>query len=180
MAPSPPTRREILILILLLISLVSLSNLNKPSKTPLFSHPSLEAVINNWQSSPADPETTVVAHVPGHYPSSYTSPSHLHTTGWTILDNLYIFKGVVYIVTDNSSTIPDLNFIYSKGIYILPGRENELSRLPTDENIRLISSSQAKELFGSGIQTIDGMTVRPDPSIHLTNAKMFPVPASCK
>lgn len=77
-----------------------------------------------------------------------------------MFDHLYIFKGVVHIVTDSPSTIPDLSFIYSKGIRIAPGRENELLRLPTDEDIRVISSTQAKQLFGSDIQTMDGNTVR--------------------
>ena len=66
----------------------------------------------------------------------------------------------MYIVTDNSSTIPDLSSIYSRGIWILPGRAAYPSRLPTDEDIRIISTTQAKQLFGSGIQTIDGNTVR--------------------
>jgi hypothetical protein len=77
-----------------------------------------------------------------------------------VFDQLYILKGVVYIVTDSPSTIPDLSSIFSKGIYILPGPQNEPLRLPTDEDIRIISSTLAKELFGSGIQTIDGNTVR--------------------
>jgi hypothetical protein len=76
------------------------------------------------------------------------------------LDQLYIFKGVIFIVTDTPSTIPDLSFICSKGIFVLPGRENELLRLPTEENIRIISPEQAKQLFRSGIETIDGITVR--------------------
>lgn len=66
----------------------------------------------------------------------------------------------MYIVADNSSTIPDLNAIYSKGIFILPGRETEASRFPTDKDIRVITTTQAKQLFGSRIQTIDGNTVR--------------------
>jgi len=147
MAPSPPTGREVLILITLLISLVFLSNSDTPS-SPLFSHPSIDAILNTshkapWQSSQATvPETIVVTHAPG----------------WTVFDQLYILKGVVYIVTDSPSTIPDLSSIFSKGIYILPGPQNEPLRLPTDEDIRIISSTLAKELFGSGIQTIDGNT----------------------
>jgi hypothetical protein len=66
----------------------------------------------------------------------------------------------VYIVADNSSTIPDLKTIYSKGIFILPGRESEPARWPTDGDIRIITTTQAKHLFGSDIQTIDGNTVR--------------------
>jgi hypothetical protein len=141
MAPSPPTGREVLILITLLISLVFLSNSDTPS-SPLFSHEVLNTShVVPWQPTTV-PETTVVTHAPG----------------WTIFDQLYIFKGVVYIVTDSPSTIPDLSSIYSKGTFILPGRENEPLRLPTKEDIRIINPTQAKQLFGSGIQTIDGNT----------------------
>jgi len=147
MAPAPPTKREVLILVILLFSLLLLSNLNNPSKQL----PSFNTILNSsqhtdthfsWRSSSPIPETTVVAHVPG----------------WTILDRLYIFKGVVYIVSDHPATIPDLSLIYSKGIDILPGKENEPLRLPTEEDIRLISPKQAKQLFGTGVETIDGIT----------------------
>jgi len=153
MSPSPPTRREVLILIILLFSLLSLSNLNKPS-TPFFSSPSLADIDTrfSWKSSPV-PETTIIAHAPG----------------WTIFDKLYIFNGVVYIVTDDLSTIPEIQFIYSKGIFILPGKANELLRLPTEEDIRVISPSQAKQLFGSGIQTIDGFTFLVNDPLQLIN-----------
>ena len=88
-------------------------------------------------------------------------PHHTYlNAGWTILDRLYIFKGVVYIVSDHPATIPDLSLIYSKGIDILPGKENEPLRLPTEEDIRLISPKQAKQLFGTGVEIIDGITVR--------------------
>lgn len=65
MAPSPPTGREVLILITLLISLVFLSNSNTPS-SPLFSHPILNTshVVVSWQPTTV-PETTVVTHAPG-------------------------------------------------------------------------------------------------------------------
>lgn len=163
MAPSPPTGREVLILITLLISLVFLSKSNTPS-SPLFSHPSFDAILNTSHVVPGQsttvPETKVVTHAPGQGVFLIIFRLHLHHTGWTVFDQLYIFKGVVYIVTDNTSTIPDLSSIYSRGIFILPGKENEPLRLPTEEDIRIISPTQAKQLFGSGIQTIDGVTVR--------------------
>lgn len=70
MSPSPPTGREVLILIILLISLVFLSNSNKPS-AHIFSRP-LDAILNTshivtpWQSTTVS-ETTVVTHAPGQY-----------------------------------------------------------------------------------------------------------------
>jgi len=63
-------------------------------------------------------------------------------------------------VSDHPSTIPDVQFISSKGIYILPGKEAEDSRLPTKNEIQVISSKQAKKLFGkTSAQIIDGFSV---------------------
>jgi hypothetical protein len=49
--------------------------------------------------------------------------------------------------------------MYSKGLPISEGKEAEDSRLPTAEDIQIISSKQAKTLFGTGAQIIDGVTV---------------------
>ncbi|EFI27191.1 hypothetical protein CC1G_15016 [Coprinopsis cinerea okayama7 len=87
------------------------------------------------------PETKIVAHTPG----------------WTIFDRLYILKGVVYIVSDEPTSVPDVQFIYSKGLYIQNGAAAEESRLPTDKEIRVISTYEAKRLFGTGAQVIDGV-----------------------
>ena len=83
MAPSPPTGREVLILVTLLISLVFLSNSNAPS-SPLFSHPSFDAILNTshvvpWQPKTV-PETTVVTHAPGRlFFLSYTTTTPTYT-----------------------------------------------------------------------------------------------------
>jgi hypothetical protein len=50
--------------------------------------------------------------------------------------------------------------MYSKGIEIFPGKEAEDSRLPGDEDIRIIGTVEAKQLFGTGASVIDGVTVR--------------------
>ena len=49
--------------------------------------------------------------------------------------------------------------MYSKGVEILPGKEAEDSRLPGDEDIRIIGTAEAKERFGTGASIIDGVTV---------------------
>lgn len=90
-------------------------------------------------STPLD--TQIIAHVPG----------------WTIFDRLYIYKGVVYIVSDQPQQVPDLQFVYSKALRIENGLEKELERLPTDEDIKVISTSEAKKLFGTGAAIIDGV-----------------------
>jgi hypothetical protein len=66
----------------------------------------------------------------------------------------------VYIVSDDPSSVPDVENMYSKGPEILPGKEAEDLRLPGDEDIRIISTAEAKDLFGTGAAVIDGVTVR--------------------
>lgn len=81
-------------------------------------------------------------------------------TGWTILDRLYVFKGVVYLVTTDKENMPDIDALYSKAIFILPGKEAEDSRLPGDDDIRIVTPAQAKTIFGTkGAGVIDGLTV---------------------
>lgn len=98
-------------------------------------------------------------------------------TGWTVFDRLYILNGVVYIVSDDQAALPDVSFILSKGIPIKPGQEAEQTRLPTDEDIRTISTEEARHLFGTGASIIDGVTVRLlrplKPLTHLTHAQLF-------
>ncbi|KAJ3488619.1 hypothetical protein NLJ89_g11598 [Agrocybe chaxingu] len=153
MAPAPPTRREVLLLAVLLLVILFFSN----SEPPLPPSPTLPLAPSapvlevhtpqpldtrlTWGSS-RPPETTIASHVPG----------------WTILDKLYILKGVVHIVSDSPSTIPDVRYIYSKGLVIKPGQEEDQKRLPTDRHIRVISTKEAKKLFGTSAQTIDGFT----------------------
>jgi hypothetical protein len=79
--------------------------------------------------------------------------------GWSIIDQLYIFKGVVYIVSNDPHKIPDLSAIYSKGVDIEVGEEAEMARLPDDTDIRIISTTEARALFGTGAQILDGVTV---------------------
>lgn len=79
--------------------------------------------------------------------------------GWTIFDKLYVHNGVVYIVSDDPEKTPDVQFMYSKGIHVENGPEEEASRLPTDEDIRVVSSKEARRLFGTGAQLLDGVNV---------------------
>jgi hypothetical protein len=85
----------------------------------------------------------------------------INRTGWTLFEKLYIYKGVVYIVSDHPSSVPDVQFILSKGIPILLGVEAEESRLPTENEIQVITSQESKILFGGiSAHVIDGFSVR--------------------
>src|SRR6266567_6432140 len=101
MAPAPPTRREVLILAVLLAVLIFLGNSDTPPSIPeLKSPPPQQTNLSTtpvhethtphpidtrltWGSSPP-PETTIVAHVPGLFPSfPKTLPLLILVTGWT-------------------------------------------------------------------------------------------------
>jgi len=187
MAPAPPTGREFLIVAILLAVLVfplvyesslvpSFSQVIKSAETTNTTHTSSLLPLNtdehghgplgaamNWGSA-APPETTVVAHVPGEltpflllFPQNYQRTN----TGWTLFEKLYIYRGIVYIVSDHPSSLPDVQFILSKGIPILLGAEEEEGRLPTENEIKVITSQESKKLFGgTSAQVIDGFSVR--------------------
>lgn len=67
-------------------------------------------------------------------------------------------NGIVYLVTDEPEKVPAVDQMYSPGDVIRPGKEAELARLPTDADMRIISTKEAKQLFGTGAQTIDGVS----------------------
>ncbi|KAL0578940.1 hypothetical protein V5O48_003031 [Marasmius crinis-equi] len=79
-------------------------------------------------------------------------------SGWTIFDKLYFLKGVAYVVTDDPSQVPETAAMYHKGGKIDHNPQGKYLRRPADEDIRIISTREAKQLFGSGAQVIGGMT----------------------
>lgn len=83
---------------------------------------------------------------------------HSYFSGWTIFDRLYMRNGVVYVVTDEPDRAPNATQMYSKGLFIKPGKETEEERLPTDEDMRIISTKDAKALFGDEAAIVDGVT----------------------
>ncbi|KAJ7457674.1 hypothetical protein B0H11DRAFT_2063041 [Mycena galericulata] len=151
MGLSPPTKREVLLVCLLLSGLFLVfvpKNANQfvsvPAPVPSPQrHQEVHtgSGILTWDASRV-PQTKIIAHVPG----------------WSIIDRLYIYKGVVFIVSDEPHRIPDVTAIYSKGVDIEIGEEAERSRLPDDNDIRIISTAEARALFGTGAQLLDGVT----------------------
>jgi hypothetical protein len=125
------------------------------------------------------PQTEIVTHVPGEqYPSlehyrlytlwfwtamyiSLVRVTHaICLSGWTMFDKLYFKHGTFYIVTDDPTDVPPLKLIISSGIFLTSGPTDELKRLPTDKDMRIIDTSEAKKLFGDRAQRLDGVTVR--------------------
>jgi hypothetical protein len=76
-----------------------------------------------------------------------------------MFDNLYLLNGTVFIVTDEPNTVPDRKTITSTAVKIDNGAVAVASRLPTDRELRVISTDDARELFGASPVLIDGATV---------------------
>lgn len=90
------------------------------------------------------PDTVIVAHVPG----------------WTIFDRLYALNGTLYVVTDEPASVPDRSLMISTAVRIANGPVEVAKRIPTDKELKVISTADAKTLFGSGADVLDGVTVR--------------------
>lgn len=180
MAPAPPTRREVFIVAILLAILtffsnreplpslevalpeqVTLSSSTEPHHLESHKPRPIDSMVTWGPSHP--PDTTIIAHVPGPSLSISLQVCRLTVlaTGWTLFEQLYVFKGTIYIVSDNPSSVPDLQFISSKGAPISEGKQAEESRLPTPNDIQIIGTKRAKQLFGGkGAQVIEGFSVR--------------------
>jgi hypothetical protein len=81
---------------------------------------------------------------------------------------MYIYNGTVYLVSDDPETFPDRKFMTSSGIPIDNDPEMVAARLPTDNDMRIISTSAARKLFGTGANRIQGVTVRAFTALPMT------------
>jgi len=81
-----------------------------------------------------------------------------HVPGWTIIDKMYIYNGTVFLVSDEPEIFPGRKYISSSGINIDNSPEMVAARLPTDDDLCIISSSTARKLFGTGANRIQGVT----------------------
>ncbi|KAI9635262.1 uncharacterized protein MKK02DRAFT_36638 [Dioszegia hungarica] len=71
-----------------------------------------------------------------------------HAPGWTIFDQLYLFNGTWYIVSDRPHKIPLLRMMTSTGNEIWNDEESIAGREPTDKDMKIIFPSEAKKLWG--------------------------------
>lgn len=174
-----PTRRELVLVFLLFIALLlfssrfvsykSLSHIDLssvwhdvPPQPETFTIPTLPSDTRvSWGTSKV-PRTKIIGHVPGEHPSSDIDSTLMLTLpkGWTIIDKMYIYNGTVFLVSDEPGTFPDRKFITSTGTIIDNDPEMVKARLPTDNDMRIISTSAAKKLFGNGANRMQGVTVR--------------------
>jgi hypothetical protein len=81
---------------------------------------------------------------------------------------MYIYNGTVFLVSDEPEIFPGRKYISSSGIDIDNSPEMVAARLPTDDDLRIISSSTARQLFGTSANRIQGVTVRAFTSLNAT------------
>jgi hypothetical protein len=79
-----------------------------------------------------------------------------HAPGWTIFDQIYLYNGTWFIVTDNPSSIPLLRLMTSTGKEIWNDEDSIKGREPTEQDMRIIFPSEAKKLFGGSASRVSG------------------------
>lgn len=77
-----------------------------------------------------------------------------------MFDRLYFKNGTFYIVTDNPEEVPDMKLVISSGIPLTSGPADDLKRLPTEKDMKIINPDDAQKLFGTRAERLDGVTVR--------------------
>lgn len=99
------------------------------------------------------------------------TPSDHDKIGWTVFDNLYLLNSTLYVVSDEPESMPDIEFVLSKGLDIENGKAAEDSRLPTAKELSIVSSKQAASMFQGHVQTLAGTSVSSSAaSVHSTMA----------
>lgn len=94
-------------------------------------------------------------------PVSRTNLTYDHTpTGWSIFDRLYILNGTIYIVSDEPEAVPERHYMISSAVFIGNSPEEVAARMPTDQVMRVISTAEARQLFGTEAERMDGVSVR--------------------
>lgn len=114
-----------------------------------------------WDEASDVPVTIIQRHVPGRTGSNYTKGAHIRAPlGWTFFDNLYVYKGTVYIVTNTSAHIPDVRMMISAGRPLLDEHGDHLRREPTERHMKIISPDAVTKEFGRFAKRVEGTSVR--------------------
>lgn len=172
-----PTQRELFLVAVLFITLLTFSSTHIshqgvsridlssiwhdiPSPPKFSGIPTLPSDMRLSWGKGKVPRTRIIAHAPGEILYIFLSIVLTFPRGWTIFDRMYIYNGTVYLVSDEPDTFPDRKYMTSAGINIDNDPEMVAARKPTDKDMRIISTSAARKLFGTGANRIQGVTVR--------------------
>lgn len=63
-------------------------------------------------------------------------------------------------MTDVPETVPSREEMTSTSIDVRNGKEAVAARLPSDREMRIISTEEGSKIFGTSVEIIDGVTVR--------------------
>jgi len=179
---SMSSKREGILLALLLVSLLWISGTNfglRESRSASLIQDGFLEVVGEDKDKPDDreqwrahlswyskekriPQTNVIHHAPGmaRLFGNGVNFLYLSATGWTIFDNLYVLNGTVYVVTDAPESVPPRERMTSTAIDVRNGKEAVAARLPSDREMRIISTEEGRKIFGTTAEIIDGVTVR--------------------
>lgn len=81
-----------------------------------------------------------------------------HEPGWTMFERLYLYNGTLYAVTEEPELYPEMRMMTSTGLPASSEPGNEQAREPTGNELKLITSREAHELWDDRIWRMDGMT----------------------
>lgn len=85
-----------------------------------------------------------------------------------MLDSLYIFNGTIFVVTSDPQSIPERKLLTSSGYEIWNGPVERAKRLPSDQDIQVVTPEQAQQIFKRNSATLlDGA------SFLVTDPKQF-------
>jgi hypothetical protein len=130
---------------------------NKDSDSQLHGFDLFDAELR-WDDMPVPP-TRIVAHAPGIF-LHHLAYSHSYISlGWTVFDRLYVLEGTIIVVTDSPELIPNPKEITSKGQKIQDENVNLKQLEPTEQDFKVISTEEAKLLFGPSSIRIGGISV---------------------
>lgn len=102
--------------------------------------PTVNDQFTRWEENP--PRSSAIAHVPGKS-SVVRAGSHIIdylSSGYTILDNVFILNGTFFLVTDDPESLPRLSAIASSPI--------NPSHPPRPQDWRILTPTEAKETLG--------------------------------
>lgn len=73
---------------------------------------------------------------------------------------MYIVNGTVFLVSDEPEKFPDIQMVTSSASPVNDGGLVDMERhIPTDNEMRIISTKEAKGILGEGADIMDGVTV---------------------
>ncbi|KAF8315003.1 hypothetical protein DL93DRAFT_2057788 [Clavulina sp. PMI_390] len=131
-----------------------------PQPRPLPPKDSAIAPLRSWEHGV--PETTVHGISGGEYSVDGVAPlSHLSFilhAGWSLLENVVLLNGTLFIVSDDTSKFPPLDKMFSTGVPMESEPSTWRGRDTTPREMQIVSTKRASELFGPYGSRIQGTT----------------------